>query len=445
MLFTAQGGISSHFLQFAAASFYYTTGYGVSFLAPDGRIEPYQPPAGLPEPYDGYLVRQLSAIQNYSKMNNAHIHFMDFQEVVILYPISHREKHLGTVIVGPMSVKALNARDEGNRPHFSSAKDLDTSLEQLIRKKMVEDLEGTPNPSPVPGMEHPHDTGTSGSRYMQNLPMVQQFQIQYLTNLLNLVMDSTYYDPTVISTLPISDESRAMPSAQKISGRIVHHSIDQEEKILQQILISDDTFTKLALKHISKLSNLVAPPLANDPVRSEKNRFIVSATIVSRAAIKFGMSSDVAFSYSDYFINEIETCQSLQEVWDLQMALFLFYREEVKKSRDRTYFNTPTSMLLSYVENHIDTNLSLQEICRELSLDYKYASNCFKKDTGLGFNKYLTAQKMEVAKKELETTETPIQTISENLGFNNAYYFTRTFKHTFGLSPTEYRKRSMRE
>lgn len=130
---------------------------------------------------------------------------------------------------------------------------------------------------------------------------------------------------------------------------------------------------------------------------------VVSATIVSRAAIKFGMSPDVAFSYSDYFINEIESCTSLQEIWDLQMALFLFYREEVKKSRDRTYFNTPTSMLVSYVENPIDTNLSLQEICSELSLDYKYASNCFKKDTGLGFN--------------------------------NAYYFTRTFKHTFGLSP----------
>ena len=316
---------------------------------------------------------------------------------------------------------------------------MDLSLEQLIRNKIIG------HKTTIEAHQEPSRKISEDQKYQRQLPIVQQFQIQYLCNLLNLVMSSSYFDPTVISTLPIHEEQKILPSAQKISNRLVHHSIDQEEKILQQILVSNDTFTKLAVKHIPKLSNLVAPPLADHPIRSEKNRFIVSATIVSRAAIKLGMPSDFAFTYSDYFINEIESCQTLEDVWDLQMSLFSFFREEVKKIKNKTYFSSVTNTLLLYIDNNIDTNLSLQEICQLMALDYKYASNCFKKDTGLGFNKYLTMLKMEVAKKDLETTDIPVQTIAENLGFNSAYYFARTFKSIFGISPTEFRKRTLSE
>lgn len=75
-------------------------------------------------------------------------------------------------------------------------------------------------------------------------------------------------------------------------------------------------------------------------------------------------------------------------------------------------------------------------------MDYKYSSNCFKKDTGLGFNIYLTAEKINMAKRELLTTENPVQFINEQLGFNNSYYFTRLFKSYVGIAPTEYRKRT---
>ncbi len=405
-------------------------------------MELYEPFTHLPEPYEGYLVKKLGNVKNQFSMNTTHIAHMDFDDVVLLYPISNRETYLGTMVVGPMALKTIHIKKQDNTPQPLSVNELDLSMEQLIRNKII----GHERPKDSLNSHPEYSTKNSEKlKYQQSLPMVQQFQIQYLCNLLNLVMGSTYYDPTIISTLPISEENKVIPSAQKISSRLVHHSIDQEEKILQQILVSNDTFAKLATKYISKLSNLVAPPLADHPIRSEKNRFIVSATIVSRAAIKLGLPSDFAFSYSDYYINEIESCDTLEAVWDLQMSLFSFFREEVKKIKSKTYFSSVTNTLLLYIENNIDTTLSLQEICQLMALDYKYASNCFKKDTGLGFNKYLTKMKMEVAKKELETSDEAIQTIAENLGFNSAYYFTRTFTNTFGISPSEFRKRSMSE
>jgi AraC-like DNA-binding protein len=392
MIFTSRGTVDTNFLRYAFGSFYYSTGYCISFFSPDNLHVPFLPSEEMVEPYLGYYERALVDCDKKYPMNQASIHYISPEELMILFPISHRNQYWGTVVIGPMILKGMYHKISTEKP----------------------------------------------------FPIVQQFQIQYLTNLVNLIFTSTYYDPTVIASLSIKEEAEVIkPSAEKITNRLLHHNMEQEEKILLQILTSSDSFIKLAEKHLPKFSSLVSPPLAEEPVRSEKNRFIVSATIVSRAAIKLGLPSEQAFSYSDYFINLIEQCKTLDEIWNLQLSLFSFFREELKKSKTSSSFHAITNQLLHYIEQNIDTNLPLQDICDELKLDYKYASNCFKKDTGLGFNKYLTNEKIKLAKRELATTELPIQEIAEMVGYNSAYYFTRAFRSNTGLSPTEYRKRSL--
>ena len=392
MIFTTRGTIDSNFLRYAFSSFYYSTGYGIAFYSTEKLYSPFLPSEELIEPYPKYYERALADCDKKYPMNQTSIHYISPDELMLLFPISNRNHYCGTVVIGPMILE---------------------------------------------GMYH---TGSS-----QNLfPIVRQFQIQYLTNLVNLVFTSTYYDPTVIASLNIKKETEVIsPSAEKILNRLLHHNMEQEEKILLHILTSNDSFVKLAVKHLPKFSNLVSPPLAEEPLRSEKNRFIVSATIVSRAAIKLGMPSEQAFSYSDYFINLIENCKTLDEVWKQLISMFSFFREELKKSKTSTSFHAITNQLLNYIEHNIDTNMPLRDICEELELDYKYASNCFIKDTGLGFNKYLTKEKIKLAERELATTELPIQKIAEMLGYNSAYYFTRAFKGNTGLSPSDYRKRSL--
>ena len=234
------------------------------------------------------------------------------------------------------------------------------------------------------------------------------------------------------------------PVANMLSGKIAHHTVEQEEKLLQQILLSKEGFFDLAAKSISRFSNLIAPPLAADPVRSEKNRFIVSATILSRAAIKLGMPTEIAFTHSDHYINNVESLKTLDEVWQYQLALFQFFRDEVHRYRSQDSFHQTTTGLLLYIDSHPDTNSSLQEICSELDMDYKYASTRFSKDTGMGFTKYLTKKKLEIACRKLETSDDSIQDIAEDLGFSSIYYFTRTFKKAYGITPTEHRKQALR-
>lgn len=410
MLFTSKGQIYHEFLQFVGATLHYSVGYAVSFLSPDNHISPLHEYNSSIEPYEGYLVDHLKVSKKIGEMNKPYILYLSYSDALIYYPIQYHNDYLGTIFVGPMKLKDLASNQKVIR-------------KDIISSKHKKEIEG----------------------YLNILPLVYQFQLQYLINLLNLILHSTYYNPTVVSTFSISSDNITIPPANKLSNKISHHKIDQEEKIVQRILLSKDSFKDLALKNISKLSNLVAPPLASHPIRSEKNRFVVAATIISRAAIRLGMSSESAFSYSDYFIKKVEECNTLDEVWELQMTLFSFYRKEVQKSRSGAYFNPITNMLLLYIENHIELAPSFQEICEQLDIDYKYASNCFKKDIGLGFNKYFTKKKMALAKRKLETTDLLIQDISEELGYNNAYYFTRTFKSMYGIAPAEYRKQCISE
>lgn len=408
MLFTSNGQIQNDYLQFVGTTLHYSIGYAISFLAPDNHISPLHEYNSYIEPYEGYLADHLKVCEKVHEMNKPYILYLTYSDALIYYPIQYHNNYLGTVFIGPMKLKDLDSKQKIIRDSINLSK----------HKKDIE-------------------------KYLDILPATYQFQLQALANLLNLSLHSSYYNPAIISALHISSDNITIPSGNILSNKISHHKIDQEEKIVQHILLSKDSFKDLALKNISKLSNLVAPPLASEPLRSEKNRFVVSATIISRAAINLSMSSETAFSYSDYFIKKVEECDTLDEVWKLQMLLFSFYRQEVQKSRSGAYFNPITNMLLLYIENHIGLAKSFQEICEQLDIDYKYASNCFKKDIGLGFNKYFTKKKMEFAKGKLETTNLLIQTISEELGYNSSYYFTRMFKNMFGISPTEYRKQSI--
>lgn len=407
MLFTSKGQIYHEFLQFAGATLHYSTGYAISIMYPDNYITPLHEHSIYNEPYNGYISKYLKHILHSEEMNKTHILYLEYSDAIIYYPIEHHGKYLGTIFIGPLKIKGVETH------------------QKLLSKN------------------DEHKYSEDQNDYLRSLSVVYQFQIQYLTNLLNLVINSKYFDPTVISTYSVSDKDVIIPPSHKLTSKISHHRIDQEEKIIQRILLSEESFKDLAFKNISKLSNLVAPPLADDPLRSEKNRFITAATIISRAAIKLGLPSDTAFSYSDHFIKKVEECNSIGEVWDMQLTLFSFYRKEVQKKRSGSDYNSITNTLLLYIDNHIAQSVPFQEVCTQLNVDYKYASNCFKKDIGLGFNKYFTNKKMEVAKQKLETTNMQIQEIAESLGYNNPYYFTRTFKTTFGVTPAEYRKQSI--
>lgn len=93
-----------------------------------------------------------------------------------------------------------------------------------------------------------------------------------------------------------------------------------------------------------------------------------------------------------------------------------------------------------YILSHLDNDISLNDIAKEVHCSPNYFGNCFLKYTGLSFKKYLMNTRLSYARKLIEYTDLAITEISSEAGFNSAGYFSVCFKNHFGESPVNYRK-----
>ncbi len=64
----------------------------------------------------------------------------------------------------------------------------------------------------------------------------------------------------------------------------------------------------------------------------------------------------------------------------------------------------------------------------------------FRNATGSTLIDYLQNLRVEAAKRQLETTETAVDEISANVGYEDPSFFRRLFKRRTGLSPSQYRR-----
>ncbi|WP_185957426.1 helix-turn-helix transcriptional regulator [Saccharicrinis carchari] len=58
---------------------------------------------------------------------------------------------------------------------------------------------------------------------------------------------------------------------------------------------------------------------------------------------------------------------------------------------------------------------------------------------GIGVSSYINDQRLNAAKRLLETTQLPVVEVDEKVGFANQSYFSTLFKQYFGSTPSKYR------
>lgn len=97
--------------------------------------------------------------------------------------------------------------------------------------------------------------------------------------------------------------------------------------------------------------------------------------------------------------------------------------------------------MVEYVNQHYTEDISRNDLTDIFYLDPDYASKLFKKETGMSFKNYIIQKRIEAAKDLLSSTNLPINTIADNVGYGNYSYFTRIFKKTTNMTPIEYRDR----
>lgn len=93
------------------------------------------------------------------------------------------------------------------------------------------------------------------------------------------------------------------------------------------------------------------------------------------------------------------------------------------------------------IKHHNDEAITLRLLSRELGYSEFYTTRKFKEISGMQFRDYLRHRRLAFALKEVRDSEKSILDIAFDHGFSSHEAFTRAFRATYGIAPSEYRKK----
>ena len=105
--------------------------------------------------------------------------------------------------------------------------------------------------------------------------------------------------------------------------------------------------------------------------------------------------------------------------------------------------NELISRLESYIDAHIEEDLSLDKISEELNYSKFYISRTFAEKTGSTIYKYIQKKRLTIAAKKLVETQQPIIDIAYEAHYNSQQAFTLAFGRLYHCTPQTYRKNGL--
>ena len=169
-----------------------------------------------------------------------------------------------------------------------------------------------------------------------------------------------------------------------------------------------------------------------------KSRSLELCSLLSRAAIEGGATSDSILKVNNQLLTVIPTINNMDDLcYKLQEAIDAF--------TDCMFEHVPTKnsdvikKAIQYISKNYANNLSLELVANHVHLNPTYFSTLFKQSTGSSFKEYLNMVRIEESKRLLSNTDYSLIDIAVATGFEDQSYFTKVFKKYTGLTPKQFR------
>lgn len=190
----------------------------------------------------------------------------------------------------------------------------------------------------------------------------------------------------------------------------------------------------VGLGHIGQLGN-------GDPIRHLKNLTIIFTAMSARAAIKGGLTPEIAYTLSDKYISGIEASSTVAEITEINTAMQDDFVSRVHQYKLDSSSFPQVQNCCNYLQLHLSEKISIPELAAKMGYSSSYLAKIFKKETGMTINEYIMSLKIQQAQGALRLSDESIQNICNQLGFCSQSYFGVQFKKITGMSPLEYRQR----
>ncbi|OQA83715.1 MAG: Arabinose operon regulatory protein [Lentisphaerae bacterium ADurb.Bin242] len=147
-----------------------------------------------------------------------------------------------------------------------------------------------------------------------------------------------------------------------------------------------------------------------------------------------------------WFGDILELCvQSMPLPGDGLIAAIL-HRMDLLENKNRREAALPEHVLsaMDFIRENCVSQITLEEIARHAGLSVSRLKTLFRESVGTGAMQYLQGVRMRKAERMLLSPYWRISEVSEACGYPDACYFTFLFRKKHGMSPGEFRRRSLK-
>lgn len=146
-------------------------------------------------------------------------------------------------------------------------------------------------------------------------------------------------------------------------------------------------------------------------------------------------------------LEEMNAVRPFRELYcDLKVAFLLTMMNravyELVNKVTPSYENALYLSICDYINNHLQEELSLENIAAFFFVSKYHIAHVFKENMGISVHQYILKKRLQAARTGI-VSGIPIGQVGQELGFADYTSFFRAFKKEYEISPKEYREQYM--
>ncbi len=226
-----------------------------------------------------------------------------------------------------------------------------------------------------------------------------------------------------------------LKSSQISLCKLDFHGTYMQERAVVEIICTGNLEELTKLVFVGKYGDISN----GNELRQQKNLFIVTTTLATRAAIDGGVNSEIALTISDMYIRQMEALKSIPKISELSLKMIYDFTRRVHDLKELKTYHNLTNKTMDYIKAHVYEDVKLSDIASNLKISEGHLSRSFYKETGKSVVDYVKEVKINEAKYFLKYTNYTLMEISEKLSFSSQSYFSKVLKDITGFTPKQFR------
>ena len=274
---------------------------------------------------------------------------------------------------------------------------------------------------------------------MAQMPLVNLYQLK---SLLCLLVRLAHGQSITAENVLFVDNTAARPADlgnamfELREDAEFHVPVDYEAGVCGAIEAGD---VELLQRRLLAPSQGKVGRMSSSALQQQKYAFISFATLLTRAAIRGGLSGETAFNLSDVYCQRMDAQTEIAAVQQLTFTMAIDFCHRVADAKNGGIQSVVVKECIAYISAHLHDDLRLDELARHCGLCSRSLSIKFKAEVGCGIPEYIHREKLREARYLLTNTDYTLADIAGFLNYPTQSYFTQIFKKYEGRTPQQYR------